>query len=232
MKILILEDEKVAARRLKRLVEASLPQAEILLFTELEEAREHFEETMPDLLFLDLNLNGCDGFEILHEVVEFPFDTIVVSANTDRAIEAFELGVIDFVPKPYEQDRIQKALNRFTGRLTRRHGASTLVVKHQGNRHFIPVSEVVYISGAGDYTELHCKDGRIHLHNHSLDKFERILPKRFVRIHKSYIVDIELVSATKVHGGGKYCAMLQHGDMPSVELPVSRNRYKELFVKE
>lgn len=227
MKITIIEDEKVAARRLKRMVEESLAGSveQINIFTTFEDAVEFLNETPPDLLLLDLNLNGDDGFQILHQLPGSSFQTIVVSANTDRAIEAFELGVLDFIPKPFDSERLQRALKRFTGRLNRINGTSTLVVKNQGRRVFVPVSDILYISGAGDYAELHCRNGEIHLYHKSLEKLLKSLPKQFVRIHKSHIVDKEEITEVKVYGGGKYGVLLKSG----FELPVSRARYKELF---
>lgn len=225
--IVILEDEKVAARRLQRLVTEALGEtlAEISVFTTLEEGLEHVESQPTDLLLLDLNLNGEDGFEVLTRVVENPFDTIVVSANTDRAIEAFELGVIDFIPKPFDKARLEKALNRFTGRMNRLKGTSTLVVKNQGRRQFIPVENVRYIRGAGDYAEIHCEDGTSALHSRSLEGMGKILSDQFIRIHKSYLVDRQRIAEVKVYGGGRYGALLHSGE----ELPVSRSRYKDLF---
>ena len=226
MKIVILEDEKVAARRLKRMVETAFDQeVEILVFTTLEDGLEYIEQERIDLLLLDLNLNGDDGFDVLQKVVENPFDTIVVSANTDRAIEAFELGVIDFVPKPFDQERFDKAIKRFVGRQNRRGGAETLVVKNQGRRQFVEVGSIRFIQGAGDYAEIHCDSGTPVLHSRSLEGMGEILPASFIRIHKSYIVNRERISEVKVYGAGRYGALLTTGE----ELPVSRSRYKVLF---
>ncbi len=229
MNIVIVEDEKVAARRLKRLVQEHLSGIVevITIFTTVEDALEEIPSLSVDLLLLDLNLNGDDGFQVLHDLQKLPFQTIVVSANTDRAIEAFELGVLDFIPKPYDVDRLMRALNRFTGRSNRINGTSTLVVKNQGSRIFVPISEIHYISGAGDYAELHCKDEAIHLYHKSLEKMMEILPEQFIRIHKSHIVDKNRIAEVKVYGGGKYGILLQD----NTELSMSRSRYKELFAK-
>ncbi len=229
MNIVIVEDEKVAARRLKRMVQEALPGIvdTITLFTTVEDALEIIPSTPLDLLLLDLNLNGDDGFQVLHELNKFEFQTIVVSANTDRAIEAFELGVLDFIPKPFDADRLTRALNRFTGRSNRINGTSTLVVKNQGSRVFVPVSDILYISGAGDYAELHCANEEIHLYHKSLEKMMDTLPDQFIRIHKSHIIDKNGIKEVKVYGGGKYGILLTN----SKELPMSRSRYKELFSK-
>lgn len=229
MRIVIIEDEKVAGRRLKRMVEEALGSTvtSCEFFTTLEDGMEHLEQTDVDLLFLDLNLHDKDGFEILRSLLERKFQTVVVSANTDRAIEAFELGVIDFIPKPFDRERLNMALNRFTGRMNRLGGATALVVKNQGRRIFIPIADIVYVSGAGDYTELHCRDGNSHLYGKSLESLTKVLPEEFNRIHKSYLVDMREIAEVKVFGGGKYTAVLNDGR----ELPVSRSRYKDLFTE-
>lgn len=87
--------------------------AAIKHFSNLEDAQDSLVSQPVDVMFLDLNLHGKDGFLLLHEQLVQPFHTIVVSANTDRALEAFELGVLDFVGKPFTQERIDKALQRF-----------------------------------------------------------------------------------------------------------------------
>lgn len=229
MRIVIIEDEKVAGRRLKRMVEEALGSTVTgcEFFTTLEDGMRYLKSEKVDLLFLDLNLHDKDGFDILRHLLEREFQTIVVSANTDRAIEAFELGVIDFIPKPFDRERLNKALNRFTGRMNRMGGATALVVKNQGRRIFIPIADIVYVSGAGDYTELHCRNGANHLHGKSLESLGKILPGEFLRIHKSFLVDKREISEVKVFGGGKYTAILSNGEA----LPISRSRYKELFTE-
>ncbi len=229
MKISIVEDEKVAARRLKRMIEQALPEgSEISLFSTYEDALDYLQQTPPDLLMLDLNLDGDDGFSILQTIPDQPFQTIVVSANTDRAIEAFELGVLDFIPKPFDEERLQRALNRFTGRYNRINGATTFVIKNQGRRQFISVSDIRFISGAGDYAELHLANGEMHLYNKSLEKIMEQLPEQFVRIHKSHIIDKTAIAEVLVHGAGKYSVRLCDDSV----LPLSRSRYKELFAGE
>lgn len=226
MKIVILEDERVAARRLKRLILNSLGEnsTTIELFNNLDDGLDYVEQNSVDLLFLDLNLNGEDGFDVLRKISDAPFQTIVVSANTDHALDAFELGVIDFIPKPFDEQRLQTALSRFTGKLNRLQGTTTLAIKNRGDVKFVPVADLVFVKGAGDYAELHCKNGDIHLHNKSMEQLSEILVDQFIRIHKSFLICRSEIDQIKIYGGGKYGAILKSGD----ELPVSRSRYKEL----
>ncbi len=224
MRVLIVEDERVAARRLERLVREIFQDrlVSVRISETLDQTTEVVGRLDIDILLLDLNLHGQDGFEVLRSAVAESFQTIVVSANTDRAIEAFEYGVLDFVPKPVDRERLEKALDRFIDR----GGSQTrmLVVKSQGRLQPIPIENVHYFQGAGDYAEIHLRDGGIALHGKSLESLEQILPDCFIRTHKSYILDIRDIAQLHIHGGGKYEAELRDGS----RLPVSRSRYKAL----
>jgi len=233
MKIFIVEDEKVAARRLVRQIEEILPNNEISSFYEFDEIIKMLETTEPDLLILDLNLNGEDGFKILKSIEKKDFETIVVSANAERALEGFDLDIVDFVLKPYETERLAKALQKFMSRRNRKKGKENneILIKDGSKRFSIFIDDIVYISGArahgrvGDCREIHCKNGKIHLHAYSLEKFSEVLPDDFLRVHNSYLVNERFVVETLVFGGGKYEAVLSNGE----KLPVSRTKYKELF---
>jgi two-component system, LytTR family, response regulator LytT len=152
------------------------------------------------------------------------FQTIVVSANTDRALAAFEYGVLDFVPKPVESSRLWKAFERLSQPSDSRHHAKFLALRFYGSIELIPVDDILYLKGADDYAEIHSRNGAVHLHSKSLEALEKILPSRFVRIHKSYIIDKDSILRIHVQSGGKYEVELTTKEM----LPLSRARYKEL----
>jgi two-component system response regulator LytT len=230
MKILIVEDEKVAARRLVRLVREILGDKVTLLECRetLDQAQRFIDQHVIDILLLDLNLNGESGFDLLQRAAAESFETIIVSANTDRAIEAYEYGVLDFIPKPFEKERLMRAFERLEkASRPAEEPAQVLVVRNQGRLQLIPVGDVHYLKGAGDYAEVHLRNGSLTLHSKSLEALERILPSYFSRTHKSYIVDMRDVTGVRVHGGGKYEVELKDGKV----LPLSRGRYKELSEK-
>lgn len=114
MRILILEDEPVHAKFLTKLLQTILESAsfEIRHVASVEEADTELKQSNTNLLFLDLNIFGFDGFDILDRIPTIFTNTIVVSANTDNAIRAFEYGVIDFIPKPISEERLRLALDR------------------------------------------------------------------------------------------------------------------------
>jgi two-component system response regulator LytT len=226
MRVLIVEDEALVASRLVRLLREVLGErlSSVAVQHSLDSAHFFLQDTPVDLLLLDLNLNGQDGFDLLQQAVAGSFHTIVVSANRQRAIEAFDYGVLDFVGKPVTAERLQKALVRFGDR---DHRAAAplkyLAVRRRQAIQLLYIGEVL-IKGAGIYSELHLRNGRVELHDKSLQRLQEVLPPDFQRVHKSYIVRLVDVRQLLSHGSSKYELELLNGTL----LPVGRERYKEL----
>jgi len=223
MRILIIEDERSIARRTERLLREILG-ARIIsleLRDRIEGGKDYLLHHEIDLLFLDLNLNGQNGFEVLRSVIAESFETIIISAYKDKAITAFEYGVVDFVPKPFDRARLEKALQRleYTPR-----NVKSVVVKRKGRLKVIPVAEIRYIKGANIYSEIFTTNEEKELSNKTLDQFERLLPSNFARIHKSYIADMRRATEILIHVGSKY--ELKMDD--EIVLPIGRTRYKAL----
>lgn len=225
MKILIIEDEARIAKRIERMTRDFFDkEAQILLCDSVENGLNVIDQHQIDLLLLDLNLNGEDGFDILQTVVARSFQTIIISAYTDKAITAFAYGVLDFVPKPFDEIRLSQAFMRFTTPEKSANDIQFLAVKKAKAVKLIKINDIRYIKGAGIYTELHLSDGSIELHDKSLESLEKLLPLTFERIHKSYIVCWLEADKLVVEAGGKYSMLLKNGDM----LPVGRSKYKEI----
>jgi len=230
MRILIVEDEAVAARGIERLLREILSDAiESLKIQHSLTASEIFLQDSPiDLLFLDLNLNGEDGFELLKTAVAGSFHTIIISANTDRAIEAFQYGVIDFVSKPVRIERLKQALDRYRNAMPHQpKPLKYLSVKKDDRVLLINIDEILYLEGCDNYVKIHLKNGEVEQHRKTLQSLEMILPDHFIRIHKSYILDIREFSNFVVRTGSKYYIELKNKSL----LPVSRGKYKELREK-
>ncbi|MDQ0594556.1 two-component system response regulator LytT [Chryseobacterium ginsenosidimutans] len=227
MNILIIEDEARIARRLERMTAeffADEPSS-ILVCDSLQKGVDQIANQIPDLLLLDLNLNGDNGFDVLEKMVAASFHTIIVSANIDKAITAFAYGVLDFVPKPFDQERFFKALTRFVSPVLKSDkGIKYLAVKRAGQVRLVSIAEVIYIKGAGIYTELHLKNGQKELHDKSLELLQQLLPHRFERIHRSFLVNFEQIEKISINPGTRYIALLKTGEI----LPVGRSKYKEL----
>ena len=226
MKILIIEDEARIAKRIERMTRNFFDkEVQILLSDSLENGMITIDQHPIDLLLLDLNLNGEDGFEILQAFVARSFHTIIISAYTHKAITAFAYGVLDFVPKPFDENRLAQAFRRFTSPEKQPNGdLQFLAVKKGKTIRLVPIKDIRYIKGAGIYTELHLSDNRIELHDKSLESLEKLLPSTFERIHKSFIVCWHEADKLIVESGGKYSMLLKNGEL----LPVGRSKYKEI----
>ena len=226
---MIVEDESRIAKRVERMTRDILGNTlqSLTHINTLQEALTFIENNPLDLLLLDLNLNGEDGFDLLTTAVSESFHTIVISAYKDQAITAFEYGVLDFVPKPFDRDRLEKAFNRRMRKERLETQVKYLAVKQRQRIQLIPIDEVLYIKGAGAYTELFLSGGKKELHDKSLERLEQLLSPTFERIHKSYLVKISEVKGIIVNSGSKYMAELRSGGF----IPVGRTRYKEIKAK-
>lgn len=230
MNILIVEDEARIAKRIERMTLDILgPGVQSLTHIGvLDEAMKYIESSALDLVLLDLNLNGDDGFDLLTTAVSGSFHTIVISAYKNQAIRAFEYGVLDFVPKPFNRDRLEQAFNRVVAKEKKENNEiKFLAVKKRGNIQLIRIEDIVYIKGAGVYTELFLKGGTKELHDKSLEKLEQLLAHSFERIHKSYLVKMVEVKGITVESGSKYMAELMNGEF----IPIGRTKYKDLKKK-
>ena len=168
--VIIVEDEAVIARRLARLLrEIGGMVGPIEIVSDFAAAGALVAAQGDSLVFLDLDLHGRDGFELLRLGLANGWRTVVVSAHAERAIEAFELGVVDFVPKPFSRERLALALSRASASapddrlryLAALQGSGTTLVR---------LDDIVAIHGADDYSEIEVADGRRFLHRKSLQQ--------------------------------------------------------------
>lgn len=229
MRILIVEDEPAIARRLERYTRELLgaDATSIQVCRRLEDAERALETAALDLVVLDLNLGGRDGFALLERASAGAFHTIVVSAHPERAIEAFDRGVVDFVAKPFDRARLERAYRRVLDHARSDHAARVLAVRKAGSIVVVPIADVLYVKGAGPYAELVLRDGRTELHNKSLDGLQLLLPAVFERVHKSYIVRMDEVTRVHVREGTRYDLELRSGEL----LPIGRSRYRAVLAR-
>lgn len=219
MKVLIVEDEAPAARRLQRLVagQLNLDGSDFRIAESLEQAQLQLRATRFGLLLLDLDLAGQSGFDLLRSGPNQQTPTIVVSANTQQALQAFDLDVIDFVPKPVNEDRLARAILRAKLSHTKE---QRITVVSMGQIDLVSVKSIVSISGADDYVEIRTSEGQRLLHHERLSELETSLPDRFIRIHRSHMVNLEFVSRLGATANGGIAIELTNGQ----SLPVSRRR--------
>jgi len=229
MNILIIEDEYLIAqglmRNLKDYFGVRIKRMEHC--DTLEAAIEKIQTKDIDLVLLDLNLFGKNGFDILQLANASSFHTIVVSAYADQAIQAFEFGVLDFVAKPFTQARLIKALQRFDNQSSQHSYTQSLAVKKLGQLQLLVIQDINYIQADGHYTQVWMIDGSSHLHDKSIERLLHILPPYFLRTHRSFVVNLHHVKHINIETGGKYSINTQF----STSIPLSRSYYPVLKEK-
>ncbi len=220
MRILIVEDELLVRQRLLRLCsELAGSRARFDAVADLEDAGDRLQRNVYDGLLLDLNLGGEDGFELLRRAVAGRYHCVVVSAHRERALQAFEHGVLDFVPKPFSRERLQAALARLldVGRV-RAGAARYLGIWRAHGTTVVELAHVQWIRADGDYSQLRMVDGRSELHDKPLASLGAVLPPDFVRCHRSYLVNLRQVRSLHAGSGSRYWLVLNDGS----ELAVGR----------
>jgi two-component system response regulator LytT len=227
MNIVIVEDETLVARRIKMFIEQIIEGRvfTISVFHDLDDAENHIENHKVDVLFLDLNLNNKNGFDLLKGKVFAPFHTIIVSASTNKALDAFEYGAIDFVAKPFKKERVETALKRVLGiKKKESFPLKYLTIKKYGRIETVNIASLLYIRSSGHYSELHINNGKIELHEKSLESLLQLLPDDYFRVHKSFILSLERIVKLHKHPGSRYELELDSGD----KVPLGRTRYTEI----
>lgn len=250
VRTLVVDDEPLARAGIRRLLAAD---AEIEVVGEAGDGRSAvaaIRRLRPDLLMLDVQMPEMDGFQVLNEVGADAVAAIVfVTAYDHFAIRAFEVQALDYLLKPFEDDRFSTVLERakrhvrreraddLAGRLaallerfdrgTGRAGGSGLsriMVKEGGRVFFQPVEEIEWIEAADYYARIHVGGGS-HLIRESLASLEeRLDAARFVRVHRSAIVNVERVQELRLDWRNRPCLVLVTGE----KVPVSRSRMDAL----
>lgn len=201
------------------------------------------EEYAPDLVFLDVQMPGCDGFSVIEAIGPSKMPLVIfVTAYNDYALRAFEVHALDYLLKPFGRDRFQETLKRARGSLERMRAGDLgrrllalvndikpepprlerLVVKAGGRVFFLRTDEIDWIEAAGNYVRLHLGE-EAHLFRETMNRMEsRLDTRRFVRIHRSRIVNTERIKELQPWFNGEHVVILRNG----TRLTLSRN-YKD-----
>jgi two-component system LytT family response regulator len=194
-----------------------------------EEALHQIRSQRPDLVFLDVQMPECDGFDVLELLGgEAPSAVVFVTAYDQYALRAFEAGALDYLLKPFDNARFERSLRRAKERIAQ--GKDTpsipdrIVIKNAGQVCFLKTSEVDWIEAADYYACLHV-GGKTHLLRRSMSELERELNQStFCRVHRSAIVNLERVRGLALNDAGEYDVLLNNG----VRLAMSRRYRKQL----
>jgi len=229
MNIVIVEDEPLVQQRIQRLSLQILAKykPKINCFTNLDDADVFITENSIDLLLLDLNLKGRSGFDLLKNNLAAAYHTIIISAYADKAIEAFEYGVLDFIAKPFTAERLEKSLARLLENSQRSYyGCRYLSIKKMGSIELLEISDIAYIQAEGHYSliKLTKKNNSTALHAKNIEKIMQLLPENFLRVHRSYIVNMNLVKKLIIEEGSRYSIVLNNDAV----VPIGRTKYQSV----
>lgn len=231
----IIDDERLARSELRSLLADFAEMSVVGEAQNLDEAVNVIRLNKPDVVFLDIQLSGENGFDLL-EQVEKDFNLIFVTAFDEFAIRAFEINALDYLLKPVNPDRLAKTLGRLS-RIEGRREASNRKLEYEdrlfieiGERtRFLKISSIKRISADGDYSQVFTDDGKKHLVTKLLKEWEDRLPEKyFVRIHRSTIVNIEFVEKVETRFSRSYQIYLREMKEP---LSVSRRYAARLKLK-
>lgn len=229
MRTLIVDDEPLARSNVGVLLRLD-PEIEIIgECGSGAEALAEIRSKKPDLVFLDVQMPECDGFDVL-EILggDLPSAVVFVTAYDQYALRAFEAGALDYILKPFDNDRFELALARAKERIRqgkdRPRKIEHLAIKGAGQVAFVKRSEIDWIEAADYYACLHV-GSKSHLLRRSIAELEQELDQAvFCRIHRSTIVNLERIRGLKLSEDGEYEVLLDNG----VKLRMSRRYRKDL----
>lgn len=240
---IIVDDEKLARDLLKEYLE-NYPEIELLGEADQgTEAVEKIDKLKPDIVFLDVQMPGMTGFDVLEDIEHEPY-VIFVTAYDQYAIKAFEKNAVDYLLKPLDEERFRNAVNRALKRKTLEHSSiedllssmkserkgtyDTHIFVQKSEKLFnLPVDEIVYLEASGDYTIITTKADQF-VSSSGIGKLEEILnPEVFIRVHRSTIVNVNYLKEIERHFNGGMVVKMQSGK----SFPVSRT-YAKLIRKK
>ena len=211
----VVDDEKLSRERITSFVEQQPGWQVIAEAAEFTEAQRVICRNRPDLCFLDINIIGGSGVELAAGLSETVSSAVVfTTAYQEYALRAFEINATDYLLKPFEDKRLHAVLQK----VEKAHKTpafttyKTLAVKSIGEVHFINIDDIIWIKGASNYVELHCKD-RMLLHRETLNHLEQQLdPNKFVRAHRSALVNVAEVNALTSELGRYTLLQMSNGE--------------------
>lgn len=189
-----------------------------------------------DAVFLDINMPGLDGLELAGILANFarPPVVVFVTAHDDRALAAYELGAVDYLLKPLREDRLAESLRRIVAAPRRVEVPEPVLtddiipVELGGTTTLVQRASVGWVEADGDYARLHTTGGS-HLVRIPISTLEsRWADAGFLRVHRSYLVSLALVTGIKSVGSGLVVCLRREGNLQATELPVSRRHTREL----
>ena len=240
-RIIIIEDEAPARDLLRHMLSDNEKVTVIAECSDGFDGLKEIKERKPDIIFLDIQMPKLNGFELIEVLDEKP-EVIFTTAYDQYAIRAFELNAVDYLLKPFSKERLNDALTKALERIGRNEkqdkaienliSAKTdeedyltrIVIRKGSGIKIIPLTSVSFIGAEDDYVMIHYDEGKA-LKQQTMKYYEEKLPAAsFLRVHRSFIVNLEKITRLEPYSKDNYVAVLSTGE----KIPVSRTGYKEL----
>ncbi|HJR65073.1 MAG TPA: LytTR family DNA-binding domain-containing protein [Gemmatimonadaceae bacterium] len=217
LRVALVDDEPLGRERIRALLADEQGVTLIGEYSTGEEALTGILESAPQVLFLDVQMPGVDGFGLVQLLESHlppdqrPF-IVVVTAYDEYALRAFDVSAVDYLLKPFDRARFRAALARARTRVTERpRPEARFVVRSASKMTLVRAADVQWIAGEGNYARLH-SSGRRHLVRETLKSVEaRLDPSKFVRVHRSAIVNVDCVATLEPHVHGQYVLTMKDG---------------------
>lgn len=236
MKVIIIDDEPLARSIVKEYLQSCTDAVLVAECNDGFEGIKAIQQFQPDLIFLDIQMPRINGFEMLELIENYPA-VIFTTAFDEFAIRAFEANAVDYLLKPFSKERFDKAIQKFqqhqSGRQTEQlleaaaqapAQQNRVVVKDGSKIKIIPVNQIHYLEAADDYVKIITADGTF-LKKRTMNFFEQSLSiYHFVRVHRSYIVNSQLITRIDAYEKDSHLLLLTTG----AKLPVSKAGYAKL----
>ena len=228
IRVLIVDDEPLARANLRVLLKNDSAIESITECGSGEESIAELRRSTPELLFLDVQMPECDGFDVLERLGrQLPPAIVFVTAHDQYALRALEAGALDYLLKPFDNARFARALNRAKAQIAHHDSPSAperIIVKSSGQVLFVKISDIDWIEAADYYSCLHV-GSKSHMLRRTVAELERDLdPEKFCRVHRSAIVHLDRVEELQMNESGEYDVVLANG----ARVRLSRTYRKQL----
>lgn len=233
---ILIDDEQDSIEQMQMLL-AIYPQIKVTgTFTSPKKALQEIEMLQPDIIFLDIEMPGMNGFDFLEKIIHLNFNVVFVTAYSDFALKAFRFNAFDYIVKPVGKEELAEVIAKI-GKQQSLYSSQLEQLKYQlkqgyitkiaipGQQHitFIDIKDIAFAESSGNYSQLVLADGKKHLVTRQLREIQDVLEEQhFLRIHRQYIINLNLVrSFNRIDN----IITLTTGD----SMPVSRNQKDRLI---
>lgn len=224
IKTIIIDDEPLGCMLLQDMLSSHTNIEVVAMCHDGFEGLEQIQRHRPDLIFVDIQMPGMTGVEMIELIETKPL--IVFSTAYDQyAVKAFEMNAVDYLLKPYDNNRIDQTIQKINGRISQQQphsdiqlstpeSAERIVVKENGVIKMIPTHKILYIEAAGDYVKIYTED-KLHIKHGKISHFENVLANiPFVRIHRSYLMNFNFLSAIGTASSNNVAVLKNNTQLP------------------